>query len=138
MSEATFKMEIITPDKRFMEKEVTSLVLPEPDGEIGILRNHIPLVAALIPGVLAYKDENGKSHQIAIGGGFLKFERNNARVLAETAENAEEIDLERAQAARSRAQGRLKERESGLNQDRAELALKRSLARIKAAESLHS
>jgi F-type H+-transporting ATPase subunit epsilon len=132
----TFKLEIITPDKRFLEKDVTFLVLPEPDGEIGILPNHIPLVASLDPGVLSYKDEADKSFKIAIGGGFMKFDHNQARVLAETAETADDIDLERAKRARDRAAERLEKREANFNQNRAEMALKRSIARIKVAESL--
>jgi F-type H+-transporting ATPase subunit epsilon len=134
VKEGTFHLEIITPDKRFLEQEVTFLILPEPDGEIGVLRNHIPLVASLDPGVLSYDDKSGKRFRVAIGGGFLKFERNHARILAETAEKADDIDLERARRARDRALERLRQRERDLNQPRAELALKRSLARIRAAE----
>ena len=130
----TFKLEIVTPERLFLEADVKFLVLPEPDGEVGILHNHIPLIAALDPGVLSYTDPESKVHKVAIGGGFFKFEQNQARVLAETAENANNIDLERAKRSMERARTRLSNRDDKINQARAELSLKRSLARIKVAE----
>ena len=133
MKEGTFRLEVVTPEKLFLEMDVKFLVLPEPDGEIGVLRNHIPIVAALDPGVLSYTDAEDRVRKIAIGGGFFRFEKNQARVLAESAENADDIDVERAHRSMERARERINKRDEKVNQIRAELSLKRSIARIKAA-----
>lgn len=133
MPDNTFMLEIITPEEIFLREEVQFAVLPEPDGEVGILKNHSPLVAALDIGVLRYTDVNGTIKKVAISGGFLKVIFNEARVLAETAEQGSEIDVIRARKSLERASNRLRARDENLNLTRAELSLKRAIARLKAA-----
>lgn len=133
MPDNTFMLEIITPEEIFLREEVQFAVFPEPDGEVGILKNHSPLVAALDIGVLRYTDPNGNIKKVAISGGFLKVIFNEARVLAETAEQGSEIDVIRAKNSLERASNRLRARDEHINLTRAELSMKRAIARLKAA-----
>ncbi|WP_054693590.1 F0F1 ATP synthase subunit epsilon [Syntrophomonas palmitatica] len=133
MADNTFMVEIVTPEEILFRDEVQFLVAPGTEGELGILRNHAPLVGALKIGVLRYKDQNGTQKKMAVSGGFMEVVDNVARVLAETAEHGEDIDILRAKAARERAEKRLQARDETINALRAEMALKRAIARLKAA-----
>ena len=133
MADNTFMVEIVTPEEILFRDEVQFLVAPGTEGELGIMRNHAPLVGALKIGVLRYKDPNGTQKTMAISGGFMEVVDNVARVLAETAENGDNIDVLRAKAAKERAEKRLQARDETVNALRAEMALKRAIARLKAA-----
>jgi len=133
MADSTFMVEIVTPERILFRDEVQFLVAPGTEGELGVLRNHAPLVGALKIGVLRYKDKNGAQKKMALSGGFMEVVDNIARVLAETAEQGDDIDILRAKAARERAEKRLQAREETVNLTRAEMALKRAIARLKAA-----
>ncbi len=127
------KMEVVTPDRKVLEKEVKSLVVPASDGYVGILPGHAPLVTSLGIGVLNYKSDNDDD-LIAISGGFMEVSENKISIMADTAECCKEINLERAKRAEQRARERLKKQESDIDFVRAERALKRSLARQSAVE----
>ena len=133
MADNTFMVEIVTPEEILFRDEVSFLVAPGTEGELGIMRNHAPLVGALKIGVLRYKDPNGNQKKMAVSGGFMEVVDNVARILAETAEPGEHIDVLRAKAARERAEKRLQARDETINALRAEMALKRAIARLKAA-----
>jgi len=134
MGENTFMLEMVTPEQILLEDEVQFMVAPAVEGELGVLRNHAPLVAALDIGVLRYKDSGGTEKRVAISGGFFEVIDNVARVLAETAERGDEIDVLRAKAAKERAEKRLAQRSEEVDFTRAQMALRRAIARIKAAE----
>lgn len=133
MADNTYMLEIVTPERILFKDEVQFMVAPAVDGQIGVMRNHAPLVAALNIGVLRYKGAGGNEEKIAISGGFMEVIDNTGRILAETAEKGEEVDVLRAKAARERAERRLAQRDEAINYTRAEQALKRSIARLKAA-----
>ena len=133
MADNTFMLEIVTPEKILFKDEVEFMVAPAVDGEIGVMRNHAPLVAALKIGVLRYKDSKGSEKRVAVSGGFMEIIDNTGRILAETAELGEHIDVLRAKAAKERAERRLAQRDETINAIRAEQALKRAIARIRAA-----
>jgi F-type H+-transporting ATPase subunit epsilon len=133
MADNTFMLEIVTPEKILFKDEVEFMVAPAVDGEIGVMRNHAPLVAALKIGVLRYKDSKGSEKRVAVSGGFMEIIDNTGRILAETAELGEHIDVLRAKAARERAERRLAQRDETINAIRAEQALKRAIARIRPA-----
>lgn len=133
MADNTFMVEIVTPEEILFRDEVQFLVAPGTEGELGILRNHAPLVGALKIGVLRYKDPNGNQKKMAVSGGFMEVVDNVARVLAETAEQGENVDVLRAKQAKERAEKRLQARDETINALRAEMALKRAIARLKAA-----
>lgn len=126
-------MEVVSPERVVLREEVDSLVVPAHEGYLGVLPGHAPLITGLEPGVVQYKAE-GQTKKLAISGGFMEVYNNKATILADTAELQEEIDLERAIRAKERAEKRLRERPPGLDVARAELALRRALARIKAAK----
>lgn len=135
MADNTFMLEIVTPEQILFRDEVQFLVAPAVEGELGVMRNHAPLISSLNIGVLRYKDENGVQKRIAVSGGFVEIVDNVARVLAETAERGEEIDVLRARAAKDRAEKRLNQQDDNINYARAKMSLHRAIARLKAAEA---
>ncbi|HBW47864.1 TPA: ATP synthase F1 subunit epsilon [bacterium] len=138
MSEtATIKYEIVTPRGKIAGGECLSVILPEPQGEIGILKSHIPLIAALGNGVMRFKT-NAEEKRFFISKGFLEVKDNNVIILAEIAEKAEEIDTDRARSAYKRALARLDiaSPESVMKPEertRARRSKERAVARLKTA-----
>jgi len=128
----TLKLEVVTPEKQVFSDEVQSIIVPAAEGYLGVLPNHAPLISGLKPGIIKYRQE-GKTRLLAISGGFMEVSANKVTILADTAERPEQVDVERAKAARERAEKRLKERPPGLDVARAEFALQRALARLRAA-----
>ncbi len=121
---------IITGEQLLLrEEEIDEVIAPGSVGELGILPNHAPLVTGLLPGELRVKREWGEE-QFFISGGFLEVRADEVRVLADAAERGGEIDLERAEAARARAEARL-QGEAEVDRARAEGALGRSLVRLR-------
>lgn len=92
-------LEIVTPEKKVLSETVDAVTVPTANGEVGILQNHAPLISALRAGILSYT-KSGVTERLAIAGGFLEVSRNNVSVLADTAERADEIDVESARAER--------------------------------------
>jgi len=130
---ATLRLEIVTVEGEVYSDEVNIVVAPGIMGQLGILPNHAPLITMLQPGELMVR-KNGEEMAIAISGGFLEVLHNRVTVLADTAERAEDVDVARAEAAKRRAEELLKSRPPGVDFFAAEAALRRSLARLKAAE----
>lgn len=125
--------EITTPEKVVYSDQVDEVVLPTPQGEIGILPNHIPLVSLLASGELRIKKGNEIVY-MAVSGGFIEVKPDKVVVLADMAEQAEEIDEQKAEAARKAAESLIKEKRV----DAAEFAalsakIEKELARLKVA-----
>jgi F-type H+-transporting ATPase subunit epsilon len=129
----TFNFVVVAPAGEVLNTEVEFVLAPGAEGELGILANHSPLIANLVIGVVRYT-QNGKVEKMAIGGGFLEVAQNKATILADTAELAESIDVARAEAAKERAEKRLGEKQAETDMIRAEVALKRAVARLRATE----
>jgi F-type H+-transporting ATPase subunit epsilon len=129
----TFQLRVVTPEGQILQEDVEFVLVPGEDGELGFLPNHAPLIAGLNIGVLRY-NSNASKKRVALSGGFVEVADNLAIILAETAEKGEMIDLERAIAAKERAEKRLSLRAAETDILRAELALRRATARISAAE----
>jgi len=123
-------LEVVTPERKVFSQEIDSLVVPATEGYLGVLSDHAPLVTGIFPGVLTYKSE-GEEKKMAVSGGFLEVADNHAVLLADTAEKSDEINLDRAKRAKERAEKRLVERSETIDALRAEMALKRAIARIK-------
>jgi len=134
MPEKTFKIEVITPERTVLTQEVVSLIVPAMEGQLGIMADHAPLIAELIIGEIWFRCPNGEVIRLATSGGFLEVRENTTRILVDTAERAEEIDVVRAEEARKRAEARLRSREEGVDLARAEAALKRAIVRLKVAK----
>jgi len=129
---STIRLELVTPERLLLSEEVDEVVLPGYEGEFGVLPGHTRLLAILNIGILWYRIGSAIK-KIALGGGFAEVTHERVVVLADTAERADEIDLERAQRARDRAEARLKE----LSMDdethaKAYAALQRALVRMAA------
>ncbi|BFH65601.1 MULTISPECIES: F0F1 ATP synthase subunit epsilon [Paenibacillus] len=133
---STFLLEIVTPDHLAYSGEVESLTVRGVEGELGILPGHIPMVTPLQVAPLAIKTAK-KTSYIAVNGGFVEVRKDKVVVLAESAEAAEEIDLQRAEAAKERAERRLafKDKQDEIDFRRAELSLKKAMNRIKVYSS---
>ena len=129
------RLEIVTVERLLYSEDVDMVIAPGIEGQLGILPRHAPLLTALTYGELRAK-RGSQEESFAIGGGFMEVQPDRVTVLADTAERAEEIDLQRAEAARRRAEERLLAREQNqIDFTRADSALRRSLIRIKVAES---
>jgi F-type H+-transporting ATPase subunit epsilon len=133
---STFLLEIVTPERKVYEQEVNMVIVKGVEGELGILPNHIPLVTPLQIGPLEIK-KDGASSTIAVSGGFMEVRKGKVVILAETAELPTEIDLERAVAARERAERRLQAKRDDVDHRRAEMALQRALNRMNVAKNKH-
>jgi F-type H+-transporting ATPase subunit epsilon len=126
----TIKVSVVTPDGPVYEADVEMVSTRAQSGELGILPGHIPIVAPLEIAALRLKN-GGKTEYVAINGGFLEVRHEQVTILAQSAEKAEEIDVERALRAKERAEQRLHEqKQESLDFKRAELALQRAINRI--------
>jgi F-type H+-transporting ATPase subunit epsilon len=128
----TFELEIATPDRLVLKETVTEAQIPAKNGYIGVLAGHAPLVSELSCGMLSYVSAGRKAH-MAVCNGFVEVTPERTRLLATTAERADEIDVQRAQKALERAQERLGAPRTGVDIARALSALERAQARIEAA-----
>lgn len=131
-------LQIVTPEKVVCEENIYQATLPVMDGEVTILPNHRSYIAALKPGEIIYKRKKGEreGESLAVAGGFVEFHKNKLVVLVDEAERADEIDLEKAEEARKRAE-EIKNRV--IQGDEGEFAhvaatLERELTRIKVAK----
>jgi F-type H+-transporting ATPase subunit epsilon len=131
----TMHVEVVTAERELYNGEADELIAPGSEGELGILPRHAALLTTLKAGELRVK-LHGAEEPLFVSGGFLEVSNNQATVLADTAEHAEEIDQARAEEARRRAQERLAQTTS--NTERAELqaALERALERLRVAETV--
>jgi F-type H+-transporting ATPase subunit epsilon len=128
---AKLNVEVVTGERIvFEEDDVDMVIAPGADGTLGILPRHAPLISTLALGEMRVK-KGGQEESLFVAGGFIEVAHDTVRVLADTAERSEEIDLARAQAARDRAEARLASRTSELDLLRAEAALRRSIYRLR-------
>ena len=122
-------VEVVTPERRVISESVDEVVLPSVEGSMGVLPGHAPLMAMLGIGEMFYRSGSDKRY-VALSGGFVEVLRDRVRVLAETCEPAEEIDIDRARKARERAAGKLKGDQPPSDFHRWEVKLKRAISRI--------
>jgi len=127
------QLEIVTPDHQVARESVSRVSIPGKNGYLGILPGHSPLLSELRVGELSYVQE-GRTHHLAVSWGFAEVLPDRVIVLAETAERAEEVDVERAERARQRAEERLKKlTDPEIDMERARAALERALTRLEAS-----
>lgn len=127
------KFEIVTAERVVYSDDVDIVIAPGIQGQMGILPSHAPLMTMLQPGELVVR-KDGEETAMFVSGGFLEVMQDRVTVLADVAERAEEIDVARAEEAKSRAEERLKGHVPEIDLTRAEAALRRSLVRLKIAE----
>ena len=131
---ATFHLKVMTVDRCFYEDEVDRIIIRTTQGDVGILPNHVPYIAAIgIGGLTIIKD--GEKRMAAVAGGFVDVSKERTVVLARTCEWADEIDVHRAQEAAERARAALQQKESSRELDLAQAKLKKAVNRIRIAEN---
>ncbi len=126
-------LEVITPERKVYEDDVDMVIAPGGDGYLGILPHHTPLLTTLGPGEFRVK-KGGAEQILAVFGGFMDVRGDRVVVLTEAAEHVEEIDIQRAQQARQRAQQALAAPTSAAEEAIARAALQRALVRIRVSE----
>jgi len=129
-------LKIITQEKVVLEREIVQATLPIEQGEVTVLADHIPIIGSLKAGEIHLRDAEGKDEILAVSGGFAEFHDNILTLLADTAERAEEIDIERAEAGRKRAEELIRSQENLSEEEYARTAamLEKELSRIKVAK----
>jgi F-type H+-transporting ATPase subunit epsilon len=131
------RLEIVTPEKLAFEDDVDSVVLPGSQGELGVLPHHAPLVSTLGVGELRIR-KGANEEAFAIAGGFLQVLPDKVVVMAETADMASEIDVEKAEAARREAEKALESGYvEGADLSAARASLQQALLRLRVAERRH-
>ena len=130
--ENKFKVEIITPDRVFFTGEADMIEFNTGDGQIGVYKNHTPLTTVLEPGVVGIHNDD-QQKVAAVHAGFAEILGEKVTILAELAEWPDEIDINRAEAAKQRAEDRIAAKSENLDLKRAEYALHRALTRIDVA-----
>ena len=130
----TFKLIVNAPDRVFYEEDVTMVELATSEGEIGVYAAHIPVTSVLVPCVMVIHEAGGTTKKAAVMGGIVEILQDKVTVLAEVAEWPDEIDVNRANEAKIRAERRINSGDASVNMLRAEMALKRSLARLNAVD----
>src|SRR5580700_3578973 len=125
----TFQLEIVTPAKLMVKDVAEEAQIPGLSGYLGILPGHAPLITELAVGVITYK-ASGSTHTLSVAWGFAEVLPDKVTILAEAAERPEEIDVQRAQEAKERAEQRLKSNDPEVDYSRAEDALQRAETRL--------
>ena len=124
-----FKLQIITPDRKFYQGDVEMVELTTTEGQIGVYARHIPLTAVVAPGILKIHEKAA-----ALMSGFIQVMPEQVTIMAEIVEWPEEIDENRAKEAKIRAERRIQSHDAEMDVARAELALKRALVRLEARQ----
>lgn len=135
MADRTFTLEIITPDRVVVsDDQVVSLTVPGVEGYLGILSGHAPIMTELTLGEITVRRADGKEIVMAESRGFMEASDNKVTILADSAEKADEIDVDRAKESIKRAEERLADAASEIDRVRAEASLKRALNRLRVAQ----
>jgi F-type H+-transporting ATPase subunit epsilon len=129
-----YQLTVLAPDHTIFAGRASALVAPGVEGYLGVLARHAPMVVVLGTGQLAIEQEGGGRRLFAVSGGLLGVSEGEVSVLADTAEAAEEIDVQRAREAKDRADDRIRRRAAETDTNRAEAALRRALNRLRVAE----
>ncbi len=130
------RLEVVTPSGAAVNEDVDIVNAPGYGGDFGVLANHAPFLSTIKIGLLSYEQGN-KRENLMISGGFCEVSNNTITFLVESAEFGKQIDVDRAMKAKERAEKRLAQtaqHDESINRTRAEAALQRALARIKASK----
>ncbi len=128
---ASFKLDIVTPEKTVYSGAVRHVQAPGSEGSFGVLSGHVPFLTSVDVGLLRIDEDGGAQVKMAISGGFAQVAPQGVTVLAETAERPEQINVDRARSARERAEGRLGDTSGEVDAARARAALARAVNRLK-------
>ena len=128
------RLEFVTPERAIVHEDVDEVEIPGEQGYFGVLPGHAPLLAALADGELWYR-VGGEKRYAFVAGGFCEVQPERVSILAQVAERAEEIDAQRAEAAKRRAEERLARPTADVDFERARVALIRAIARLQVSRN---
>ena len=128
-----FDLSIVSPERVFYRGKVSMVELSTSEGDVGIYKNHIPMTFLLVPGIVTITEEGGQK-EAAIHSGFMEVLQDKVTILAEIAEWPDEIDKNRAEEAKVRAERRLQTKDPMVNLNRAEMALRKATVRLELAD----
>ena len=132
---STFYLEIVTPERRFFSGEVETVVLKTLEGEIGILKGHAQMVIAVSIGPMRIK-KDGEWLEAVLSEGFAEIKQDKTVILTDAAEWPNEIDINRAKAAKERAEERIQRQKDNIETIRSRAALARAIARLKITKEI--
>lgn len=128
---STIRLDFVSQDRLVFSEDVAQILAPGIEGQLGILPKHAPLMTVLMPGEVVVKREGQPDLSFAVSGGWMEVRPDKVNILARTAERSDEIDLQRADAARARAEQLLAEKPPREERAGLEMALRRSRVRLK-------
>jgi F-type H+-transporting ATPase subunit epsilon len=128
-------LQIVTPDRLIVHEPVDEVQIPGSEGYFGVLPGHTPLLASLAVGEMWYRKGTEKTY-LSLAFGFAEVLPDRVTILAQLAERADEIDVERAEAALKRAEDRLNRPKSDIDYERARIALTKSLSRLQVSSRI--
>jgi len=134
MADSLF-LEVVTPQKAVVSEEAQIVVAPGSEGEFGVLKGHTTFLTSLKIGCLRYNDASGKERRVFINQGFAEVLPDKVTVLAESADRRKDIDVQRSEQAKARAEKRLADKSENVDIARAEAALMRAVQRIAMAKA---
>ena len=126
---SSIELQIVTPDRLILREAVDEVEIPGSEGYFGVLPGHTPLLAALAVGEMWYRKGEEKTY-LSIAFGFAEVLPDRVTILARLAERADEVDVDRAEAARKRAEERLAQQQTAVDYERARTALLKSMVRL--------
>ncbi len=129
---STFQLDVLTPERRFFSDQVEAVTVNGIDGEMTILKNHEPIVAVLAIGKVRFKLKDGTWRTAVNSQGFIEVEHEGVTIYVQACEWPEEIDINRAKAAKERAERRLREQRSLMEYHHTQISLARAMARLRA------
>ena len=128
------QLSVVAPDRSVVEETIESVIIPGAEGYFGVLRGHVPVIAALKPGLVEYIDSNNQRHYVSVSGGFAEISPTKINILADAAEKAQDIDVARAERALENARKALRGEVSGVTSTEATAELERAMNQLKAAK----
>lgn len=131
-----FALSIVAPDKSVTETTAVSVVIPGSEGYFGVMAGHVPLVAAMKPGLLEYTNGGNERHHVYVGGGFVEVTGARVTVLADEADVAGEVDLAHAEYMLAEARKALRGESSTVPSQNASQELEKAMNRIRAARTM--
>lgn len=132
---STFLLEIVAPDRKFFTGDVQMLIIKTPEGEMGILKDHMPMVVAVAIGPIRIQ-KDGEWLEAVVSEGFMEIKQDKTVILVDTAEWPNEIDVNRANAAKERAEERLQRQLSQMEYTRSRAALAKAMARLRVSKAI--
>ena len=126
---SSIELQVVTPDRLLLREAVDEVEIPGSEGYFGVLPGHTPLLAALAVGEMWYRKGEEKTY-LSIAFGFAEVLPDRVTILARLAERADEVDVDRAEAARKRAEERLAQQQTAFDYERARTALLKSMVRL--------